>query len=64
MISRDDDRLPAIRSRLSEYREKVLPVVEAYRERGILKEVDASPSIEDVWDEVQKVLERTAGEEL
>lgn len=46
---RDDDFPDAIRVRLNEYNEKVLPVVERYKERGILIDIDAEPPIEDVW---------------
>jgi adenylate kinase len=49
---RSDDYPEAIEKRLSEYREKVVPVVEVYKKRGILLEIDAKPSIEDVWDSV------------
>ena len=51
---RDDDYPEPIRQRIEEYNEKVLPVVEEYRGRGILVEIDASPSIEDVWEAVQQ----------
>lgn len=57
LIRRKDDQPKQIRQRMEEYKNKVLPVVEEYRKRGILVEIDASPSIEEVWKSVQAALE-------
>jgi adenylate kinase len=54
LVAREDDTPDAIKQRLAEYREKVLPVVETYRDRGILAEIDASPPIEEVWKSVRQ----------
>lgn len=45
---RPDDHPDAIRKRLDEFNEKTRPVLDAYRKKGILIEVDASPSINDI----------------
>ncbi len=48
LIQREDDQPDKIRLRLQEYRRTVEPIVDRYRTRGILIEVDASPTIEQV----------------
>lgn len=50
LVRRDDDHPEAIRMRLVEYTNKVLPVTDEYKKRGILITVDASPPIEQVWE--------------
>jgi adenylate kinase len=45
---RSDDTEPVIRNRLEVYRAKTEPLVARYRAKGILREVDASGSIDDV----------------
>lgn len=54
LVVRDDDKPDAIRKRLQEFTEKTKPVIAEYTNRGILLEIDASPSIEKVWSDVQK----------
>jgi adenylate kinase len=45
---RSDDTEPVIRNRLEVYRAKTEPLVARYRAKGILREVEASGSIDDV----------------
>jgi len=42
--------------RLQEYRKTVEPIVDRYRTRGILIEIDAAPSIEEIHTELIKRL--------
>lgn len=56
LVARDDDKPDAIRKRLKEFEEKTRPVIEAYRARGIIVEIDATPPIDDVWESVKKTL--------
>jgi len=55
LIRRDDDYPEAIEQRLEEFKNKVVPILSEYTTRGILTEVDASPSIDDVWKSVKAV---------
>lgn len=57
LIQRDDDKPEKIRERLKEYDRTILPILETYRSRGILVEVDAAPSIQDIHKEIIKVLD-------
>ncbi len=51
---RDDDRPEAVERRLDEYRRQTEPVVDHYREAGLLRRVDASGDIEHVWNRTRR----------
>lgn len=53
---RSDDNAAVIKKRLEEYNEKTHPVLEFYREKGILKNVDGNKSIEDVTGQIKEIL--------
>lgn len=48
LTQREDDQPDRIRKRLQEYNRTINPILEEYRNRGVLLEVDASPSIEEI----------------
>jgi adenylate kinase len=50
LARRNDDTLEALDSRLAQYRELTLPVVDHYREKGLLKEVDVTPGRDAVFN--------------
>lgn len=52
LIQREDDKEEKIRERLEEYNRTIGPILDEYRKRGILIEIDASPSIEEVHKEI------------
>lgn len=56
LVKRDDDQPAKIIERLKEYNRTIAPILEEYRSRGILFEVDASPSIEEIHEEIIKIL--------
>jgi adenylate kinase len=49
VIQRDDDREEVVRKRLKVYREQTQPLVDYYKQKGILEVVDASQSPEEVY---------------
>lgn len=53
---RQDDKVENIRSRLKEYDQYFDPIFSAYRDRGILKEIDAGGTIEGVHKKVVDAL--------
>ncbi len=57
LVKREDDRPEVVRERLAEYREKTQPLVEFYRERGLLVEVDGEGSPDEVAERIESVLE-------
>ena len=54
---REDDTPEAIRERLKVYHEQTEPMVDRYREMGVLVEVDGSGTIEEVAGEIANKLE-------
>lgn len=56
MIQRADDKPEAVLNRLSVYEKSTAPLIQYYRMRGILAEVDASGSVEQVFERVVDAL--------
>jgi len=52
LIIRADDKPEAIRKRLEEFKNEVIPVIKHYREQGKLIEINGEQSIEDVFEEI------------
>jgi adenylate kinase len=48
LIQREDDRPDRIKMRLMEYNRTIDPIIDYYKNKGILIEIDASPSIEEI----------------
>ncbi|HHV80997.1 MAG TPA: adenylate kinase [bacterium] len=58
LVQREDDKPETIRERLRVYRERTAPLIDYYKNRGLLEVVDGSGSIEEVHRLVLQVLER------
>lgn len=54
---RTDDTPEVIRARLEVFNEAVGPLLDFYRERGLLVTVDASPPPDEVWAQLQSLLD-------
>jgi len=48
VYTRDDDKPGAIKKRLEVYREQTAPLIDFYRKKGILVDVDARPDVDKV----------------
>ena len=57
---RSDDNEATIRKRQRVYAEQTAPLIEVYRRRGLLLEVDGLGSVEDVWQRLEAGLSRVA----
>ena len=57
LIQRPDDNETAIRNRLRIYHEQTQPVVAFYKEKGLLREIDASREILRVQIDIERALE-------
>jgi adenylate kinase len=57
LVQREDDRPERIKLRLREYKKGIDRIVEHYKDKGKLIEIDASPSIEDIHKVVVEKLE-------
>ncbi len=53
---RSDDRREVLKTRLNKFRDKTMPVIEFYRDKGLLIEVDGAKSREAVEDEILESL--------
>ena len=54
---RDDDRTEVIRERLRVYAGRTEPLIDHYRQRGLLSVVDGDQSIDEVFDSIVSALE-------
>lgn len=58
LVQRDDDKEEVVQTRLNLYKKETVPVIEHYREKGKLVEVNGEPTPEEVLAEVFEKLER------
>jgi adenylate kinase len=56
VYTRDDDREEAIQKRLRVYREQTAPLIDYYRQKGLLIDVDARPAVDQVVENFKKAL--------
>lgn len=56
LVIRKDDKPEIIKERLSVYKSYTEPLIDFYNEKGILRVVDGDKSIDEVFDEIVKVL--------
>lgn len=56
--SREDDTLLALRKRIELFHEVTEPVLDYYREKGILVELDGEKEIEEIHNEIISIIEK------
>ncbi|TVR92942.1 MAG: adenylate kinase [Spirochaetaceae bacterium] len=56
LIVRSDDQVESIRKRLAVYYEQTAPLKAYYRDKGMLHEIDATPSPEEVYESMKTIL--------
>lgn len=56
LVLRDDDKPETVQKRLSVYHEQTQPLIDHYSEKGILKEVDGSQDMKDVFNAIVEIL--------
>ena len=57
LVQRSDDTEEKLQVRYSEYLEQTTPVIEFYKEQGIVCDIDADKPIDEVWAAIEKFLE-------
>jgi adenylate kinase len=57
LYQREDDRAETVENRLQVYRRQTAPLVDYYKGKGLLREVDGSGSVEEVTGRLVEVLE-------
>jgi adenylate kinase len=60
LIQRDDDKPEAIKRRLALYDKQTAPLLDFYRERGLLSQVNGEQSIEDVTEDILASVKQTS----
>ncbi len=56
LILRDDDKPETVQKRLNVYHEQTQPLIDYYTSKGILKEVDGTVDIADVFESIVQIL--------
>ncbi|MET1160526.1 MAG: adenylate kinase [Thermoprotei archaeon] len=56
LIQREDDKPEVVRTRYRVFHETFKPIIEYYREKGLLVVIDANRSIKEVAPELEKIL--------
>ncbi len=57
LYQRADDNEETVKSRLDTYNENTAPLIDYYREKGLLKDVEGQGAIEDIFQNILGVLE-------
>ncbi len=57
LVLRDDDKPETVRNRLKVYHEQTQPLIEFYQAKGVLKSVDGTMDMKDVFAAIEKILE-------
>lgn len=56
LVLRDDDKEETVKSRLSVYHEQTQPLIDFYKERGILKVIDGTQSMDKVFADILGII--------
>ncbi len=56
LIIRDDDQEDAIKHRLNVYREQTQPLIDYYRSRNLIRDINAAPKPDIVFKELQGII--------
>lgn len=56
LILRDDDKPETVKNRLSVYHEQTQPLIDYYKEAGVLAEVDGTKDMEEVFKDIVNIL--------
>ncbi|HDH63306.1 MAG TPA: adenylate kinase [Firmicutes bacterium] len=57
LIQREDDSLEVVKRRIEEFKRNTLPLVDFYRERKILFEIDGDGSVDEVFNRIVKIID-------
>ncbi|WP_456468224.1 adenylate kinase [Archaeoglobus sp.] len=60
LYQRDDDKEETVRERYKVYKQNTEPLIEYYRKKGVLYDVDGTKDINGVWEEIVSILEKLA----
>lgn len=63
LILRDDDKAETVQNRLSVYHDQTQPLIDYYARKGILKEVDGTQDMEEVFNAIAAILDNSDNED-
>ncbi len=58
LYQRSDDNLEAFETRYEMYLEKTAPIIDHYRNKGVLKEVNGNDTVENVFAKIDKIISK------
>ncbi len=61
LVQRDDEKPEVIQKRLTVYSEQTQPLLDYYRERGLLQEIDGTIGVDNVIAEIEAIVAARAG---
>jgi len=56
LYQRDDDKEEIVKKRLEEYHRQISPILNFYKQRGLLRDVDANRDYKSAVDDIEKIL--------
>ena len=56
LVLRDDDKPETVTKRLSVYHEQTKPLIDFYKKEGVLREVDGTQDLNDVFQAITEIL--------
>ena len=56
LVLRDDDKPETVKKRLDVYHDQTQPLIDYYKNEGVLAEVDGTLDMEDVFQAIVKIL--------
>ena len=57
LVLRDDDKPETVKKRLDVYHEQTQPLIDYYKKAGVLKSVDGTKDLHDVFADIVTILE-------
>ena len=57
LIQRDDDKPETVQNRLAVYHEQTQPLIDFYANKGVLRTVDGTKDMKEVFDAISAILE-------
>ncbi len=58
LYQRDDDKEETVKERLRVYKEQTQPLIDYYRNKGVLFDVDGTKTIDEVWEQIESILNK------
>ena len=56
LVLRDDDRAETVKNRLKVYHDQTQPLIDFYTQKGVLKNVDGTMDMQDVFEAIKNIL--------